>query len=246
MKIIAIIPSRYESKRFPGKALADIQGKPMVQRVYEQAQKSTILHSVHVATDSDIIYSSIRDMGGNAIMTSDKCSSGTDRVAEAAQILGAAADDIIINIQGDQPLLQPECLGDLVQPFTDSAEFSMATLAHPFTAEAEIADPNNVKVIFNEQGLAIYFSRAVIPFNRDNTKDVQYYKHIGIYAYTNTFLQEFTQLPHVPLEDIEKLEQLRAINSGVKIHVAITGFDSPSVDDQADVTKIEGALSRKI
>ncbi|MCF8055736.1 MAG: 3-deoxy-manno-octulosonate cytidylyltransferase [Desulfocapsa sp.] len=238
MKVTAIIPSRYESKRFPGKALADIEGKTMVQRVYEQAQKSDLIDSVYVATDSDAIQTAIQEMGGNVVLTSKNCSSGTDRVAEAARTLKLGDNDIVVNIQGDQPLLPPECLNDLVQPFFTSPGLAMATLAHAITDEKEINDPNNVKVIFDGAGFAIYFSRARIPFSRDNTKTVQYYKHIGIYAYTNSFLQEFSHLPHSILEHIEKLEQLRVIESGHKIQVTVTDYDSPSVDDPADIQKI--------
>jgi 3-deoxy-manno-octulosonate cytidylyltransferase (CMP-KDO synthetase) len=238
MKVTAIIPSRYESKRFPGKALADIEGKTMIQRVYEQAQKSDLIDAVYVATDSDAIHTSIQEMGGNVVMTSEKCSSGTDRVAEAARTLKLGDDDVIVNIQGDQPLLPPECLNDLVQPFFTNPGLTMATLAHDLTDEKEINDPNNVKVVFDGDGFAIYFSRARIPFNRDDTKTVQYYKHIGIYAYSNSFLQEFTHLPYSILEHIEKLEQLRVIESGNKIRITVTDHDSPSVDDPADIEKI--------
>ena len=238
MNVTAIIPSRYESKRFPGKALADIEGKTMIQRVYEQAQKSDLINSVHVATDSEAIQTSVQEMGGNVVMTSDQCRSGTDRVAEAARTLNLEENDVVVNIQGDQPLLPPECLNDLVQPFFARPGLAMATLAHPLTDEKEIDDPNNVKVIFDGAGFAIYFSRARIPYNRDETQAVQYYKHIGIYAYTNGFLQKFSHLPHSPLEHIEKLEQLRVIESGHKIQVTVTKYDSPSVDDPADIQKI--------
>lgn len=238
MNVIAIIPSRYESKRFPGKALCDIQGKSMIQRVYEQAQKSSLIDTVYVATDSSAIHASIMEMGGNVIMTSKNCRSGTDRVAEAARTLKLAKQDVIVNIQGDQPLLQPECLNDLVQPFKDKPDLAMGTLAYGLTNEEEIDDPNNVKVIIDGHGYAIYFSRAKIPFNRDNTKTILYYKHIGIYAYLNSFLQQFSNLPHSRLEHIEKLEQLRVIESGNKIKVTVTVYDSPSVDDPADITKI--------
>jgi len=238
MKVIAIIPSRYESKRFPGKALADIKGKTMIQRVYEQTQKSDLIDGVYVATDSEAIQKSIQEMGGNVVMTSENCRSGTDRVAEAARTLELGKDDVIVNIQGDQPLLPPECLNDLVQPFFTNPGLTMATLAHTLRDENEINDPNNVKVIIDGNDFAIYFSRARIPFNRDDTKTVQYLKHIGIYAYSNSFLQEFTNLPHSTLEHIEKLEQLRVIESGNKIRVTVTDHDSPSVDDPADIKKI--------
>lgn len=242
MKIIAIIPARFDSKRFPGKALADIKGKPMIQRVYEQAKKSQVVDAVYVATDSEAIATAIRDKGGDVIMTGNECSSGTDRVAEAARTLNLQDDAVIINIQGDQPVLQAECLKDLVQPFYATSGLPMATLANCMDDEQEINDPNNVKVIIDAQGFAIYFSRARIPFDRDKKEQVQYYKHIGIYAYSSVFLQQFTKLPVAPLEEIEKLEQLRAVYHGHKIGVTITKFDSPSVDDVSDIQKIEAIL----
>jgi len=242
MKIIALIPARFDSKRFPGKALADIVGKPMIQRVYEQATKSNIVDDVYVATDSKAIFAAITDIGGKAIMTGSQCSSGTDRVAEAARTLNLDEDDIVINIQGDQPLLQPECLNELVQPFYNTTGLPMATLANCLEDEEAINDPNNVKVIIDINGYAIYFSRATIPYDRDKKEKVQYYKHLGIYAYSNAFLQEFTKLPNAPLEDIEKLEQLRAIHHGHRIGITITTFDSPSVDDAADIAKVESLL----
>jgi 3-deoxy-manno-octulosonate cytidylyltransferase (CMP-KDO synthetase) len=237
MKVTAIIPSRFESKRFPGKALADIQGRPMIQRVYEQVQKSTLIDSVYVATDSDAIRSSIEEIDGNVLMTSEKCSSGTDRVAEAARMLKLEDNDVVVNIQGDQPFLQPECLNDLVQAFLKKPGLSMGTLAYGIEDDDEINNPNNVKVIFDKNNFAIYFSRARIPFNRDNTQNFLYHKHIGIYAYSNSFLQEFTNLPDSALEHVEKLEQLRVIDSGHKIQVTVTEHDSPSVDSPADLQK---------
>ena len=244
MKIIAIIPARLNSKRFPGKALADIKGKPMIQRVYEQAQKSEIVDAVYVATDSEAIATAITDIRGDVIMTGNECSSGTDRVAEAARTLNLQENDIVINIQGDQPVLQADCLKELVQPFYETPRLPMATLANCINDEKEINDPNNVKVIIDAHGFAIYFSRARIPFDRDKKEQVQYYKHIGIYAYSSAFLQHFTKLPGAPLEEIEKLEQLRAVHHGHKIGVTITEFDSPSVDDASDIKKIESILEK--
>jgi len=242
MKITALIPSRLDSKRFPQKALAKINGKPMIQWVYEQASKSHIVDEVYVATDSDKIFTAITDIGGRAVMTGSQCNSGTDRVAEAAETLGLKEDDIIINIQGDQPALPVDCLETLVQPFFDTPELGMATLANNLNDEAAINDPNNVKVIIDVNGHAVYFSRARIPFDRDGKEEVQYYKHLGIYAYSNSFLQTFTKLPATPLENIEKLEQLRAVHHGYKIAVTVTTFDSPSVDAPADIRKVETLL----
>ncbi len=242
MKVTAIIPSRFDSKRFPGKALADIQGKTMIQRVYEQVQKSTLIDTVYVATDSDAIRTSIQEIGGNVIMTVEKCSSGTDRVAEAARSLKLEENDVVVNIQGDQPFVQPECLNDLVQAFLKIPGLTMGTLAYGMKDEKEINNPNNVKVIFDRNNFAIYFSRATIPFNRDKDLNIQYYKHIGIYAYSNSFLQAFTNLPYSLLENTEKLEQLRVIEGGYKIQVTVTDHDSPSVDTPADVAEIIALL----
>ena len=214
----------------------------MIQRVYEQVQKSTLIDAVYVATDSDAIRTSIQTIGGNVIMTVEKCSSGTDRVAEAARSLKLEQNDVVVNIQGDQPFVQPECLNDLVQAFLKTPELTMGTLAYGMTDEKEINNPNNVKVIVDRNNFAIYFSRATIPFNRDNVLNTQYYKHIGIYAYSNSFLQDFTNLPYSVLENTEKLVQLRAIEGGHKIQVTITNHDSPSVDDPADVAEITALL----
>jgi 3-deoxy-manno-octulosonate cytidylyltransferase (CMP-KDO synthetase) len=238
MKVTAIIPSRYESKRFPGKPLVDIAGKTMIQRVYEQSEKSALVDSVYVATDSDEIYASVQGFGGNVVMTSSTCSSGTDRVAEAARILALAEHDVIVNVQGDQPVLQSECLNDLIQLFLLRPGLEMGTLAYGLGDEKEINDPNNVKVIFDGDRFAIYFSRAKIPFDRDGINNVQYYKHLGIYAYSYSFLQEFTRLPQSRPENIESLEQLRVLESGHRIQVAVTAYNSLSVDDPTDIEKI--------
>jgi len=238
MKVTAIIPSRYESKRFPGKPLVDIAGKTMIQRVYEQAEKSDLVDTVYVATDSDQIYSAVQSFGGRVVMTSVQCSSGTDRVAEAARTLELAEHDVIVNVQGDQPVLQPECLNDLIRLFLLRPGLEMGTLAYGLGDEREINDPNNVKVIFDSDRFAIYFSRAKIPFDRDGRENVQYYKHLGIYAYSYSFLQEFTRLPQSRLENIERLEQLRVLECGHRIQVAETTYNSLSVDDPTDIAKI--------
>ena len=242
MKFIAITPARYESNRFPGKALVNVRGKTMILRVYEQAAKSSLFAAVHVATDSQAIFDSITENGGNAVMTSSQCSSGTDRVAEAARILQLDEHDIVVNIQGDQPVLQPDCLHDLIAPFSTISGLNMATLATPITTTVDRHDPNTVKVIFDNSGKAIYFSRFSIPYNRDDKTDIPYYKHLGIYAYSNIFLQKITQLPPSRLEEAEKLEQLRVLENGYTIQVSVTQHDSPSVDDPADLKKLEAFL----
>ncbi len=217
----------------------------MIQRVYEQALKSTVVDKVYVATDSEKIADAIRTINGEVVMTTSPCKTGTDRVADAARSLALADDDIVINIQGDQPLLEPKCLNVLVEPFLTNPKLPMATLAIRLRDIEAREDPNNVKVIMDADGLAIYFSRATIPFDRDGADDAHYYKHLGIYAYTNAFLQTFTTLPPAPLEQIEKLEQLRAVYHGHKIAVTITPFDSPSVDDKRDIKKTEALLQQQ-
>ncbi len=243
MKVTAIIPSRFESKRFPGKPLVMIEGKSMIRRVYQQAAKSDLIDSVCVATDSEKIFTEVKGFGGNAVMTSGICRSGTDRVAEAAQTMGLNDHDVIVNIQGDQPVLQPECLNDLVQPFFTIPDLKMSTLAYEMEDEKEISDPNNVKVVFDRNGYALYFSRSKIPFDRDGKTNFQYHKHLGIYAYSYSFLQEFKNLPKSKLESVESLEQLRVLESGFRIMVSSTEHDSPSVDDPSDIEKIEKLLA---
>ncbi len=243
MKVTAIIPCRLESKRFPNKPLTMIMGKTMVERVYTQAAKSDLIDSVCVATDSERIFAEVEKFGGKAVMTSNNCRSGTDRVAESARKLGLAGHDVIVNIQGDQPVLHPECLNDLVQPFLRIPELKMSTLAYALEEEKEIADPNNVKVVFADDGYALYFSRSKIPYDRDKQKKFHYYKHLGIYAYSYSFLQEFSSLEKSALEGIESLEQLRVLENGHRIMVSVTEYDSPSVDDPADLGKINEILS---
>ncbi len=244
MKVTAIIPSRLESKRFPNKPLTMIMGKTMIERVYNQAAKSDLIDSVCVATDSEKIFEEVTGFGGNVVMTSGKCRSGTDRVAEAAKIMGLEGHDVIVNIQGDQPVLHPECLNDLVEPFFRVPGLKMSTLAYAIEDEKEVADPNNVKVVFAADGYALYFSRSIIPFDRDNAKNYQYHKHLGIYAYSYYFLQKFGTLHKSKLESIESLEQLRVLENGHRIIVSVTAHDSPSVDDPVDIEKIEKILKK--
>jgi len=239
MKVTAIIPSRFGSKRFPGKPLIKIKGQSMIRRVYQQADKSKLIDQVCVATDNEQIFAEVKSFGGKAVMTSERCLSGTDRVAEAAEIMGLQGNNVIVNIQGDQPLLEPECLNDLVQPFFKIPNLRMSTLAYSINDEKEIADPGNVKVVFDTNGYALYFSRSIIPFDRDNKKNYQYHKHLGLYAYSYSFLQEFAKMPKSSLENLECLEQLRVLENGYKIFVTVTHFDSPSVDNPDDLVKIE-------
>jgi len=241
---IAVIPSRYGSSRLPGKPLVPVAGKPMIQRVYEQAEQSSMVTRVWVATDDERIVKAVEAFGGNAVMTSDTCRSGTDRVAETANLLGLAPDDIVINIQGDQPVFDPRSLDDLISPFLSDPDVEMTTLAFKIVNTREITDPKDVKVVFDTRGHALYFSRSQIPFPRDAGTPADYYKHLGFYAYKKSFLDRFVSLPTGRCESVEKLEQLRVLEHGFPIHVAVTAFDSPEIDLPEDINRVEKALLR--
>ncbi|MBU4504502.1 MAG: 3-deoxy-manno-octulosonate cytidylyltransferase [Proteobacteria bacterium] len=243
MKIIAIIPSRYGSTRFEGKPLALIAGKPMINWVYERASQAESVTDVIVATDDQRIFNAVKDFGGKVVMTSKENRSGTDRVAEAAELIGLNPDDIIVNVQGDQPLLDPRCVDDLVKPFFTIPDLGMSTLAFKIINKDEITNPKHVKVTFDDKGFALYFSRSPIPFCRDSSTGYDIYKHLGVYAYTRQFLEVFKKLPYGKLEVIEKLEQLRAIEHGHKIMVVVTPYDSPEVDHPEDIERIEKRLN---
>ncbi len=238
MQVVVIIPSRYSSSRFNGKPLADICGKPMIQWVYERAGQADCVDGVHVATDDDRIRDAVCGFGGRVIMTSSHCRSGSDRAADAAEQLGLAKDDLVVNIQGDQPLVDPRCLDALVQPFRDDPTIEMSTLAFAIVEPREISDPKDVKVVFDSRGDALYFSRAAIPHGRDGSHGYDTYKHLGVYAYTRAFLDCFRALAPGRLEEIEKLEQLRAMEHGHRIRVVVTPYDSPEVDLPVDIQRI--------
>lgn len=242
MKIIAIIPSRFGSTRFDGKPLAAIAGKPMIQHVYETASRAERIDQVVVATDDQRIFDAVEDFGGRVVMTSASQRSGTDRVAEAAQVLDMAMEDIVINVQGDQPLMNPRCLDEVVAPFNSDPHLGMSTLAFRIVDPQEYTNPKDVKVVLAGNGDALYFSRAPVPFSRDADEDFDRYKHLGVYAYTRRFLEIFRELPTGSLERIEKLEQLRALEFGHRVKVVITGYDSPEVDLPEDIARIEALI----
>jgi 3-deoxy-manno-octulosonate cytidylyltransferase (CMP-KDO synthetase) len=239
MKIYVIIPARYGSTRFVGKPLMSFDGKPMIQQVYKRASLSNIVTNVVVATDDQRIFDAVLEFGGNAVMTSKNIRSGTDRVAEAAEKIGLELDDIVVNIQGDQPRVQLQHLQDVVSPFKTELGVEMSTLAFRIVEEGEITNPKDCKVTFDNRGYALYFSRSPIPCARDADTIFDTYKHLGIYAYTRRFLETFRKLPEGKLEKIEKLEQLRAIEYGFQIRVVITEYDSPEVDYPEDISRIE-------
>ena len=238
MKVVVIIPSRYGSSRFEGKPLADLCGKPMIQWVVQRAGKADCVDSVHVATDDMRIRDAVEGFGGKVIMTSSKCRSGTDRVAEAAADLKLAMSDVVVNIQGDQPMVDPRCLDALVRTFHEDPEVKMSTLAFAIVDPREISDPKDVKVVFDTHGDALYFSRAAIPLGRDTSHGYDTFKHLGVYAYTRKFLERFRALAPGRLEEIEKLEQLRAMEHGYRIRVVVTPYDSPEVDLPVDIQRI--------
>ncbi|HSO20707.1 MAG TPA: 3-deoxy-manno-octulosonate cytidylyltransferase, partial [Desulfosarcina sp.] len=239
MRVVAIIPSRFGSSRFNGKPLAAICGKPMIQWVVERAGEAACVDAVHVATDDRRIRDAVSAFNGRVIMTSSSCRSGTDRVADAAQRLGLSMADVVVNIQGDQPLVDPRCLEALVKPFHEDPSVRMSTLAYAIVDEREISDPKDVKVTFDNHGDALYFSRATIPHGRDSLAGYPVYKHLGVYAYTRAFLECFRTLAPGRLEEIEKLEQLRAMEHGHRIRVVVTPYDSPEVDLPVDIDRIE-------
>jgi len=244
MKVAVAIPARYSSSRFEGKPLALINGKPMIQRVYENVSKSECVKKVVVATDDKRIFDCVKNFGGDVLMTSDKNRSGTDRVAETARVLSLNPKDIIVNVQGDQPLIHPDCIDEVVKPFETEPDLNMSTLAFKIINKDEITNPKDVKVTFDNNGFALYFSRSPIPFCRDENNGHDTFKHLGIYAYTQEFVEIFRELPAGKLENLEKLEQLRALENGYAIKIAVTKHDSPEVDLPEDIAKVENALTR--
>jgi len=244
MKILAFIPARYDSTRFPGKPLAVIAGRPMIQHVYRCAHACSDISEVWVATDDERIAKCVHDFGGRAMMTKKDHPSGTDRIAEAVEALNLQNDDLVINIQGDQPLFSPSLISHLIEPLLKDAQLPMSTLQYRITEQGEVANPNYVKVVTDKAGFALYFSRSPIPFFRDSTSGRVYYKHLGFYVYRPAFLKIFASLPVGHLESVEKLEQLRALENGFRIRVVETPYDSIEVDSPADIKKVEAMMAR--
>ncbi len=252
MSAIVIIPARFSSTRFPGKPLALLRGRPMIEHVYRNSLHSRLAEGVLVATDSEEIYNKVRSFGGKAVMTSADHASGTDRIAEAAALLDY---DIIVNVQGDEPLIKHEMIDEAIAVLDDT-EASIGTLAKRITDRREIFDPNVVKVVFDNKGFAYYFSRAPIPYYRDlfdataqlsqDVSDLLIYKHIGIYSYRRDVLKEITQFEPSRLEMIEKLEQLRALEHGYRIKIKETFFETAGVDTPEDLERIEKCLNSSL
>ena len=238
MKLFALIPARFGSTRFPGKPLADICGKPLIQRVYEQARQVQELDGLWVATDDQRIRDCVESFGGRAVLTRPDHPSGSDRLAEAAHLLDLAPEDLVVNIQGDQPLFPPDLIGKLAAPLRRDPEAVMVTPARQITDPAAAANPNVVKVVFDRRHRALYFSRSPLPCWRDADQPY-WYRHLGIYAYRVGFLQEFVHLPPGRWEDAEKLEQLRALEHGFPIHIVETAGDTLEVDTPEDLRRAE-------
>ena len=248
MKFVGIIPARYASQRFPGKPLAILGGKTVIQRVVEQVKK--VLDDVYVATDDDRIFNAVAEFGGNAIMTSTKHKSGTDRIEEAVEKLSEEYD-VVINIQGDEPFIHESQIKALCRCFDDD-NTQIATLGKPFTKDQDIVDldnPNSPKIVRDNNGYAMYFSRSVIPYlrNVDHGEWLQnfnYLKHIGLYAYRRNVLKEITKLPQSSLEMAESLEQLRWLQNGYKIKAGLTDVETVGIDTPADLQRAEAFLTK--
>ncbi|MEO6695178.1 MAG: 3-deoxy-manno-octulosonate cytidylyltransferase [Ignavibacteria bacterium] len=242
MKIVGIIPARYSSSRLPGKPLLLVRGKPMIQRVYEQSKKSKLVNDVIVATDDNRIYDCVKNFGGEVVMTSVKHRSGTDRVYEVIKNIKC---EIVVNIQGDEPFIDPANIDKAVNPLLKDRSFNVSTLAVKINEVRDLMDENKVKVVFDKNYFALYFSRSCIPYdlnyNNSKTLDLKknnYYKHVGLYAYRKNYLLRFSNLKVSYLENIEKLEQLRILEDGEKIKVVITKKDSFSIDTKSDLELI--------
>jgi 3-deoxy-manno-octulosonate cytidylyltransferase (CMP-KDO synthetase) len=235
--IVGVIPARYGSSRFEGKVLANIAGKPMIQWVYERANKSKRLDELLVAVDDSRVQSVVEGFGGKVVMTGGEHKSGTDRIAEVVEKMPA---DIIVNIQGDQPLIDPDMIDEAVGPMIDNPEIRMSTLKRRIE-EDEFDDPGVVKVVVDDKDFALYFSRSLIPYPRDD-ENLRVYEHVGLYVYRKDFLLEISKMPQGYLEKIESLEQLRVLEKGYKILVVETNTDKVagiSVDTPDDLKKVE-------
>lgn len=245
MKFIGVIPARYASSRFPGKSLALLGGKYVVQRVYEKATE--VFEQAVVATDDERIYNAVLEFGGKAVMTRADHKSGTDRIAEAMEKIGGAWD-VVVNIQGDEPFVRSEQLQTICQCF-DDPETQIATIGKPFTDMESVANPNSPKIVVDNRGYAMYFSRSIIPFVRGIEKNewLRHYpflKHLGIYAYRTEVLREITQLPQSSLEQAESLEQLRWLQNGYRIKVGTTQFETVGIDTPDDLKRAEQFLEQ--
>lgn len=237
MKILAVIPARYDSTRFPGKPLVDIKGKPMIQHVYERVLKAKLVDKVLIATDDEKIFNRVKDFGGKVVMTSKKHESGTDRICEAIK---SFKGDIIVNVQGDEPGINPKDIDKAIKPLLKDKKVNISTLAIRINTGIDLKDENKVKVVFDKNNFALYFSRNNIPFDRSHVNNVikeKFYKHIGLYVYRRKFLEGLKKLKPSAMENLEKLEQLRFLDNGEKIKVVLTDREAISIDTPADLQK---------
>ncbi|MFQ6618234.1 MAG: 3-deoxy-manno-octulosonate cytidylyltransferase [Fidelibacterota bacterium] len=245
--IIGVIPARYDSSRLPGKPLIPIMGKPMIQHVYERASRSPLLNYLFVATDDVRICEAVENFGGRTIMTSSRHRSGTDRIAEAVVDIEC---DLVVNIQADEPMLVPEMISDVLSPFFKDAGILFSTLAEEIKDYRDLSNPGIVKLVFDIDRNALYFSRSMIPFCRDysggkpDLNHINVYKHIGIYGYRKEFLLKFVSLPPSPLEQLERLEQLRALENGYPVKVTVTRYSSCPVDTPDDLERVRELMGK--
>ncbi len=246
--VLGIIPARYTSTRLPGKPLVDLAGKPMIQHTYERALRATLVDRLIVATDDERVAAAVKQFGGEVVLTPRNIKTGTDRIALVARSLDY---DIVVNIQCDEPLIHPDVIDEAIHPLLDDDALPVATLVRKIDRLSEFIDTGTPKVVLDRDGFALYFTRAIIPFMRDEenveqwlTKH-QYYKHIGLYAYRKDFLLKFTEMAESNLERVERLEQLRVLENGYKIKCVITEYDSVSVDTREDVEKVRNMLQIK-
>ena len=244
MKIIAVIPARYQASRFPGKLMQVLGEKTVIATTYQNVVETGLFDEVFVATDSEIIFKEIIKIGGNAVMTGEH-ETGSDRIAEAVRDIEC---DIVVNVQGDEPFLKTEPLKQLISVFNDDFEekISLASLKIQLKTNEEIENPNNVKVITDNDGFALYFSRSVIPYPREIHPDVAYFKHIGVYAFRKNALLNFAQLPMKPLEISEKIECIRYLEYGMKIKMIETDFVGVGIDVPEDLEKARAILNTRI
>lgn len=241
MDTVGIIPARFYSSRFEGKVLVDINGKPMVQHVWERAKQSKLLDDLIVACDDERVFKAVEDFGGKAILTAREHTSGTERITEIVNPLDVK---IVVNIQGDEPMIHPSMIDGVAEALLEDDTLDVATVIKKIEQSQEISDPNVVKVVFDKHNFALYFSRSTIPFARDKatSQKVIHYKHIGLYAYTKDFLFTYKNLAESNLEKLEKLEQLRILENGYRIKVIETKFETFGVDTPDDLARVRKYL----
>ena len=241
MKVLCVIPARYASTRLPGKPLSMIAGKPMIQHVYERACQAQLPDEVVVATDNELVEKAVLDFGGKAVMTSPDHPSGTDRLAEVALMYPDV--DVIVNVQGDEPMIPPEVIDRLAEAFNSDADLNMATMKVVMDEE-DYENPAAVKVVTDQQGYALYFSRSLMPYPRNKPEGFKVFKHVGIYAYRRNFLLKYAALAPTLLEKAESLEQLRALENGYKIKVLESDFQGIGVDTPEDLAAVNALFEK--